>query len=179
VTTAPPPPKIQSPEFTYVQYTARLLAPSGSVMGNYSTTNGTATLYTHGLGIGLQTQHFRNGVYFGFGTEFGGNFGTGTDTLSRYELSWQSVWIPLGPLSILSPHAGIRLGGMGVKSERLTGGSFKPGVVLAALAGVDLQITRWFLLTGDAGYDANLGPDLGPNASISGFAANLGGTIRF
>jgi hypothetical protein len=68
---------------------------------------------------------------------------------------------------------------MGVKSERLTGGSLKPGVVLAPQAGLDLQISRWFLLTGGLGYDANLGPDLGPTASTSGFAADFGGMIRF
>jgi hypothetical protein len=165
--------------FLYVQYTARLLAPGGSFMGQYSTTSTTATLYTHGIGVGLQTQNFRNGLYLGFGTEYGGVFGAGTDTLLRYEVSWQCVWIPMGPTRILSPHVGFRLGGMGVKSERLTGGSLKPGVVLAAQAGLDLAISRWFLLTGGLGYDANLGPDLGPTASTSGFAADFGGMIRF
>jgi hypothetical protein len=79
----------------------------------------------------------------------------------------------------LSPHAGFRVGGMGVKSERLTGGSLKPGIALAAQAGVDLQVVRWFLLTGDFGYDANLGPDLGPTATTSGFAVDFGGVVRF
>jgi hypothetical protein len=148
-------------------------------MGQYSTTASTATLYTHGIGAGVQTEHFRNGLYLGFGTEDGGNFGGGRDTLLRYELSWQCVWIPLGPTRILSPHAGFRLGGMGVKSERWTGGSLKPGVALAAQVGLDLQIIRSFLLTAGVGYDANLGPDLGPTASTSGFAADLGGTLRF
>jgi len=82
-------------------------------------------------------------------------------------------------MQTLSPHVGFRLGGMGVKSERLTGGSFKPGVVIAPQAGLDLQIVPQLVLDADIGYDANLGPDLGPNASISGFALNLGATARF
>jgi hypothetical protein len=68
---------------------------------------------------------------------------------------------------------------MGVKSERLTGGSFKPGIVLAALAGIDLQLQRWLVLTAGAGYDQNLGPDLGPNASISGFSLDARAEVRF
>jgi hypothetical protein len=174
-----PAPTAATDRFIYVTYTARLLAPSGSFMMQYSTTTSTATLYTHGIGAGVQTEHFRNGLYLGFGTEYGGAFAGGTDTLLRYEVSWQCVWIPLGPTRTLSPHVGFRLGGMGVKSERWTGGSLKPGLALAAQAGLDLQLVRWFILTGGFGYDANLGPDLGPTASTSGFAADFGGTLRF
>jgi hypothetical protein len=82
-------------------------------------------------------------------------------------------------MHILSPYVGFRLGGMGVKSERLTGGSLKPGVVVAPMAGLDVQMNRWVLVTGGIGYDANIGPDLGPNASISGFAFDLGAAVRF
>ena len=167
---------------TYVQYTARLVGTNGSSMLNYATTANPGpggTLYTHGLGVGAQTEHFKNGAYVGFGTEYGGAFGAGTDTLLRYELSWQSLWTPLGSMALVSPQIGFRLGGMGVKSERLTGGSLKVGVVLAAQAGVNLNLARWFALTGGVGYDANLGPDLGPNASVSGYAFDFGGSIRF
>jgi hypothetical protein len=144
-----------------------------------TTTPGTGTLYTHGVGVGRQTDHFKNGLYFGFGTEDGGPFGTGADTLLRYELSWQCLWVPLGPMHVLTPYVGFRLGGMGVKSERLTGGSLKPGVVVAPMAGLDVQVLRWVVLTGGIGYDANIGPDLGPNASVSGFAFDLGAAVRF
>jgi hypothetical protein len=180
-TLAGPAPRGDNQDFTYFQYTARLLVPNGSFMLNYATTTtpGTGTLYTHGMSVGRQTDHFKNGVYFGFGTEYGGVFGSGTDTLLRYELSWQSIWAPLGPMHILSPYLGFRLGGMGVKSERLTGGSLKPGVVVAPMAGLDVQMNRWVLVTGGIGYDANIGPDLGPNASISGFAFDLGAAVRF
>jgi hypothetical protein len=40
-------------------------------------------------------------------------------------------------------------------------------------------MNRWVLVTGGIGYDANIGPDLGPNASISGFAFDLGAAVRF
>jgi hypothetical protein len=181
-TLAGPAPRGDNQNFTYVQYTARLLVPNGSFMGQYATTSGpgsAGTLYTHGVTVGRQTDHFKNGVYLGFGTEYGGPFGSGTDTLLRYELSWQSIWAPLGPMHILSPYVGFRLGGMGVKSERLTGGSLKPGVVVAPMAGLDVQMNRWVLVTGGIGYDANIGPDLGPNASVSGFAFDLGAAVRF
>ncbi len=79
----------------------------------------------------------------------------------------------------MSPQVVFRIRGMGVKSERLTGGSLKPGVVLAALTGLDLQVQRRFVLTGGIGYDANLGPDLSPSASISGFSLDLGTRVRF
>jgi hypothetical protein len=144
-----------------------------------TTTPRYGTIYTHGISIGRQTEYFKNGVYVGLGLEDGGQFGSGTDTLRRYELSWEGIWVPLGSDSIFSPYAGFRVGGMGVKSERLTGGSFKPGVVLAALAGIGLQLGRWFAVTGGMGYDANLGPDLGPNASVSGYSFDLGATLRF
>jgi hypothetical protein len=166
----------------YVQYTARLLVLNGSYMGQYAsmtTPGGQGNLYTHGVGIGLQTENFKNGVYLGFGSEYGGVFGGGTDTLRRYELSWQCIWAPLGLTRILSPHVGFRVGGMGVQSERLTGGSFKPGVVLAALAGADLQVQPWFVLNGGLGYDENLGPDVGPNASLSGLSLDFGAAVRF
>jgi len=167
--------------YIYVNYTARLLAPNGSLMATYATTTtpGNGTLYTHGISIGRQTEYFKNGVYVGLGLEDGGRFGSGTDTLQRYELSWEGIWVPLGSDSIFSPYAGFRVGGMGVKSERLTGGSFKPGVVLAGLAGIGLQLGRWFAVTGGMGYDANLGPELGPNASVSGYSFDLGATLRF
>jgi hypothetical protein len=165
--------------YTYVNYTARLLALNGSFMLNYATTaspsNG--TLYTHGISIGRQMEYFKTGLYFGYGTQYGGPFGAGTDTLLRYELSLQGIWVPLGSDSIFSPYVGVRAGGMGVKSERLTGGSFKPGVVLAPMAGLGLQLGL-FALTAGMGYDANLGPDLGPNASISGYSFDLGATLR-
>ncbi len=165
--------------YTYVNYTARLLAPNGSFMANYATTvsprNG--TLYTHGISVGRQMEYFKTGLYFGFGTEYGGPFGAGTDTLLRYELSWEGIWVPLGSDSIFSPYFGVRAGGMGVKSERLTGGSFKPGVVLAPMAGLGLQLGP-LALTAGMGYDANLGPDLGPNASVSGYSFDLGATLR-
>ena len=167
---------------TYVQYTARLVGTNGSFMMNYATTANPGpggTLYTHGLGVGAQTEHFKNGVYLGFGTEFGGAFGAGTDTLLRYELSWQCLWNPLGSEAWLTPQIGFRLGGMGVKSERLTGGSLKPGVVVAVLSGLNLQISRWVSLSGGIGYDANLGPDLGPTASVSGYSVDFGGALRF
>ena len=155
---------------------------NGAFMLNYATTESPGaggTLYTHGFAVGHQGDHFKNALYLGFGTEYGGVFGTGTDTLLRYEVSWQSTWAPLGTTQILSPHLGFRVGGMGVKSERLTGGSFKPGLVLAPQAGVDLMVQRWFLLTAGMGYDANIGPDLGPKASVSGFALDLGATVRY
>ena len=172
----------ETDSFIFVQYTARLLVPNGSFMLNYATTESpgaAGTIYTHGLAIGLQKGNFKNAVYLGFGTEDGGVFGSGTDTLLRYELSWQFIWAPLGPMRTLSPHLGFRVGGMGVKSERLTGGSLKPGVVLAPLAGIDLVVARWIVLTAGMGYDANIGPDLGPKASVSGFALDFGGTVRF
>ena len=172
----------ETDSFIFVQYTARLLVPYGSFLLNYATTESpgaAGTIYTHGLAIGLQKGNFKNAVYLGFGTEDGGVFGSGTDTLLRYELSWQFIWAPLGPMRTLSPHLGFRVGGMGVKSERLTGGSLKPGVVLAPLAGIDLVVARWIVLTAGMGYDANIGPDLGPKASISGFALDFGGTVRF
>ncbi len=176
-----------SDDFYFVSYTARLLAPSGSRMLNYATTAtpGDGTLYTHGFAAGRQTEHFKNALYFGFGTEFGG----GSDTLSRYELSFQLLYAPFGfdpfgqgsgaSTSLVSPHLGFRIGGMGVSSQTLTGGSFKPGVVLAAQAGLDLQILRWLVLTPGVGYDLNLGPDLGPNASVSGYSFDLGATLRY
>jgi hypothetical protein len=165
--------------YTYVNYTARLLAPNGSFMANYATTvsPGNGTIYTHGISIGRQMEYFKTGLYFGFGTQYGGPFGAGTDTLLRYELSLEGIWVPLGSDSIFSPYVGVRAGGMGVKSERLTGGSFKPGVVLAPMAGLGLQLGP-FALTAGMGYDANLGPDLGPNASISGYSFDLGATLR-
>jgi hypothetical protein len=168
--------------YTYVNYTARLLVFNGSFMAWYATTTspGNGTLYTHGISIGRQTEYFKNGAYIGFGLQDGGQYGSGTDTLRRYELSWEGIWVPLGSDSILSPHLGVRVGGMGVQSERLTGRSVNVGVVLAALAGIDLQLGRWFALTVGMGYDANLMPvDLGTNASVSGYSFDLGGTLRF
>jgi hypothetical protein len=167
--------------YTYVNYTARLLAPNGSFMGWYGTTAspGNGTILTHGISVGRQMEYFKTGLYFGFGSQDGGTFGSGTDTLRRYELSLEGIWVPLGSDSLFSPYVGVRAGGMGVKSERLTGGSFKPGVVLAGLAGLGLQLGRWFALTAGMGYDANLGPDLGTNASISGYSFDLGATLRF
>ena len=176
------PPPAASPTLIYIQYTGRLLSTNGSFMGNYATTTSpgaSGTLYTHGLAVGAQTEHFKNGVYLGFGTEFGGAFGAGTDTLLRYELSWQCLWNPLGSEALLTPQIGFRLGGMGVKSERLTGGSLKPGVVVAVLGGLNLQISRWVSLSGGIGYDADLGPDLGPTASVSGYSVDFGGALRF
>jgi hypothetical protein len=166
--------------YTYVNYTARLLAPNGSFMARYATTGspGNGTLYTHGISIGRQTEYFKNGVYVGLGLNDGGQYLGGTDTLRRYELSWEGIWVPLGSDSIFSPYVGVRIGGMGVISERLTGGPFRPGVVLAGLAGIGLQLGP-FALTGGMGYDQNLGPDLGPNASISGYSFDLGATLRF
>jgi hypothetical protein len=168
--------------YTYVNYTARLLVFNGSFMAWYATTTspGNGTLYTHGISIGRQTEYFKNGAYIGFGMQDGGQYGSGTDTLRRYELSWEGIWVPLGSDSILSPHLGLRVGGMGVQSERLTGHSVNVGVVLAALAGIDLQLGRWFALTVGMGYDANLMPvDLGTNASVSGYSFDLGATLRF
>lgn len=172
-------------DFYFVSYTARLLAPSGSAMGTYSTTAGWNTLYTHGFAVGRQTDHFKNALYVGFGTEYGG----GPDTLLRYELSWQLLWSPFGfnPIGrashtstdLISPHLGFRIGGMGVDSQRLTGGSFKPGLALAAQAGLDLQILSWLVITPGVGYDLNVGPDLGPNASVSGYSFDLSATLRY
>jgi hypothetical protein len=167
--------------YTYANYTARLLVFNGSFMAMYSTTTspGNGTLYTHGVSIGRQTEYFKNGAYIGFGVQDGGRYGSGTDTLRRYELSWEAIWVPLGSDSILSPHLGFRVGGMGVQSERLTGHSVNVGAVLAALGGIDLQLGPWFALTVGMGYDANLMPvDLGPNASISGYSFDLGATLR-
>lgn len=176
-----------SGDFYYVSYTARLLAPNGSRMLNYATTAspGDGTLYTHGFAFGRQTDHFKNAIYVGFGTEFGG----GPDTLLRYEISWQMLYTPFGfdPIGrtsrastkLISPHLGFRIGGMGVDSQTLTGGTLKPGVVLAAQAGIDLQVFRWLVLTPGMGYDLNLGPDLGPNASVSGYSFDLSGTLRY
>jgi hypothetical protein len=161
---------------------ARLLAFNGSFMRLYASTTspGNGTIYTHGISVGRQTEYFKNGAYIGFGMEDGGRYGGGTDTLRRYELSWECIWIPLGSDSILSPHVGFRIGGMGVQSERLTGNSLNAGVVLAALGGFDLQLGRWFALTVGMGYDANLMPlNLGPDASVSGYSFDLGGTLRF
>jgi len=168
--------------YTYVNYMARLLAFNGSFMAMYASTTspGNGTLYTHGISVGRQSEYFKNGVYIGLGFEDGGRFGSGTDTLRRYELSWEFIWVPLGSDSILSPHAGFRIGGMGVQSERLTGNSLNAGVVLAALAGLDLQLGRWFALTAGMGYDANLMPlDLGTNASVSGYSFDFGATLRY
>src|SRR5258708_12162657 len=115
--------------------------------------------------MGRQMGYFKTGLYFGYGTQYGGPFGAGTDTLLRYELSLQGIWVPLGSDSIFSPYVGVRAGGMGVKSERLTGGSFKPGVVLAPMAGLGLQLGL-FPLTAGMGSDPNLGPHLGPTPTI-------------
>jgi hypothetical protein len=45
------------------------------------------------------------------------------------------------------------------------------------MAGLGLQLGPLDLTAG-MGYDANLGPDLGPNASVSGYSFDLGATLR-
>jgi tetratricopeptide (TPR) repeat protein len=162
----------------YANYTGRLLVLQGSIMRRYASYlfGSSSALYTHGVAFGRQSETFKNAVYIGFGTEIGGP----SETLQRYELSWQLTWAPLGTTSPLSPHLGFRLGGMMATSNDFFGsGSLMPGLVIAPQAGVDLQAGRHVVLTAGVGYDANLGPDMGPNASISGYSLDLGGTIRF
>src|SRR6185312_4769875 len=98
------------PTLTFAQYTGRILVVKGSKMQRYSTLPSPTSLYTHGAAIGAQTGHFRNAAYFGFGTEIGTR--DGSDTLHRYELSWQCLWTPLGPYAVVTPYLGFRLGGM-------------------------------------------------------------------
>jgi hypothetical protein len=89
------PPAAASTEINYVSYTARLLTVSGKYMRMYATTLGLSndgSLITHGISVGRQGEMFRNSLYFGYGTEWGG----GNDTLKRYELSWQFLYTPLG-----------------------------------------------------------------------------------
>ena len=161
----------------FASYTGRLVVMSGSAMKSYASylVGDGSALYTHGLSFGQQSDTYKNAVYVGLGTEFGG----GTDTLHRYELSWQAAWAPLGMTSIVSPHLGFRVGGFMVSSDKLTAGSLKPGFVIAPQAGIDLNAGQHFVITGGVGYDVNLGPDLGPNASISGYSLDLGATARF
>ncbi len=163
----------------FVSYTARLLVTSGVTMGNYATAmvgNG-AGLYTNGAAVGKQSGSFKNAVYLGFGNEWGG----GSDTLYRYELSWQFAWAPLGPGSPISPYLGFRAGGMMFKGVLLTQGSLKPGVVLAPQAGLDLQPSKYFVFTLAMSYDANLGPSFpsGVDATLSGYSFDGGVSVRF
>ena len=161
----------------FIQYTGRLLVVSGASMQRYSTLASPTSLYTHGFAVGRQTENFKNAAYFGFGTEIGTR--DGSDTLHRYELSWQCLWTPLGPNAIVSPHLGFRLGGMIFQSQFLTAGNAKTAFVAAAQGGLDFQLGRYVALTVGLGYDADLGPDLGPKASISGYSFDGGVSIRF
>jgi hypothetical protein len=176
-------------DFWFLGYVARLVAVSGQYMGTYATFVGPgdrSTLYTHGFVAGRQTEHFRHGLYAGFGTEFGG----GPDTLKRYELSYQLLYTPFGfdPIahsshpstSLISPHVGVRVGAAGVDSQVLTGGSMKVGLALAVQAGFDLQVFRWLVLSPGVGYDTNVGIDLNRNdAGVSGFSFDLAATLRY
>jgi Tfp pilus assembly protein PilF len=165
-------------EMLSASYYARLVVPrhGSRVSRQYATTMslGNGALYTHGIALAKQLDEFRHGVYVGLGTEVGGP----TDTLDRYEFSYQFLWSPLGPQALISPHVGGRVGGMGVTDELLTNGTMKLGLVFAPTLGLDLQL-RNFVLTLAADYDLNLGPDLGPDASVSGFALDLGATVRY
>ena len=174
--------------FYFVSYTARLFAQSGRATLTYATTAGPGdgTLYTHGFVVGRQTEHFRHGVYVGFGTEYGG----GNDTLLRYELSYQLLWMPVGfdPIArstlsstrFIVPFIGFRVGGMAVSSTVLTGNSLKPGVVLAAQTGLTLQPVSWLGLSAGLGYDLNLGPSLSRgDAGLSGYSFDFAGTLRY
>ena len=68
---------------------------------------------------------------------------------------------------------------MGVESDRLTQGGLEPGIVVAPQVGLDLQAGRYVVITAGMSYDANLGPSLVQNASVSGYSYDLGGSIRF
>jgi hypothetical protein len=135
------------------------------------------SLFTHGLAVGRQSGDFKNGVYFGFGTEIGN--ASGTDTLHRYELSWQFLWTPLGPDAMVSPHLGFRLGGTIFSSQFLTGDSAKTAFVAAILGGLDVQVNHYVSVNAGLGYDANVGPDLPNGASISGYSIDFGAAVRF
>lgn len=174
--------------FFFVSYTARLFAQSGKATLTYATTvgPGDGTLYTHGFVIGRQTEHFRHGVYVGFGTEYGG----GSDTLLRYELSYQMLWMPVGfdPIArssrsstrFITPFIGFRAGGMAVNSAVLTKSSLKPGVLLAAQTGLMLQPFSWLGVSAGLGYDLNLGPSLSrDDAGLSGYSFDFAGTLRY
>ena len=179
---APAPASVSSRQSAanYVGYTGRLLTVSGKYMRTYATfassSSDNATLFTNGFHYGRQGELFRNSLYFGYGTQFGG----GSDTLLRYELSWEALWTPMGAFGIISPHLGCRLGGILVHSEVLTGGDSKPGVVIAPTAGVDLNLGSTVVLTAGLGYDANLGVTFShADASTSGWSIDGGASIRF
>jgi hypothetical protein len=162
----------------FVDYRARLITVRGNYMRMYATTLALAhdgSLYTHGLAVGFQGEHFRNAAYFGFGTEWGG----GNDTLQRFELSYECLWSPFARDELFNPYVGFRAGGMMVDGKVLTGNSMRPGLVLAPTLGLQVRPTRLVSLTIGGGYDANIGPDLGARAGISGYALELGGSIRF
>ena len=182
---APLPPRLEpipappaAPESAFfVGYTARLLAVNGASMGRYATTNalgGAGALYTNGFALGRHTATFDNAVYLGFGTQYGG----GSETLLRYELSWQFAWRPADWGAWISPRVGFRLGAMFVQSGLLTSSALDPGIVIAPQAGIDFQVARFLVLSVGAGYDENLGPDLGPGASVSGYSIDLGASFR-
>jgi hypothetical protein len=175
---APAPVEVERNAERFVDYRARLITVRGNYMRMYATTLALAhdgSLYTHGLAVGFQGEHFRNAAYFGYGTEWGG----GADTLQRFELSWECLWSPLAQGNLLNPYLGFRAGAMMVDGKVLTGNSMRPGLALAATAGLKVQPTRLVSLTVGGGYDANVGPDLGPGAGISGYALELGASLRF
>jgi len=161
----------------FVQYTARILVVSANAMLRYSTLSSTAALFTHGIAVGAQTEHFRNALYFGYGTEIGTT--DGSDSLLRYELSWQCLWTPLGGDSIISPYLGFRAGGTAFQSQFLTNDKTRGVILLAAQGGFDVHIGHYFALTLGLGYDENVNTRLADNESISGYSFDAGAAIRF
>jgi hypothetical protein len=173
-----PAPAPAQPTLNYFSYTARWITVDGEYMRHYASTLAFArsgSLFTHGFAYGRQGDDFRNAVYFGFGTEYGG----GTDTLRRYELSWQFLWTPLGVRRLVSPHLGFRLGGMAVSGQVLTGDSARDGLVIAPMGGVDVNVGP-VVLTAGLGYDAILNLTLArSDAGVSGWSIDGGASIRF
>lgn len=161
----------------FLQYTARVLVVGEQSMLRYSTLTSKAALFTHGLAAGAQTDHFRNALYFGYGTEIGTS--DGADTLLRYELSWQCLWTPLGGESMVSPFLGFRAGGTVFKSLFLTGGANRGVLLLAAQGGIELRLGRVFTLSAGMGYDENLHTRLSGGQGISGYSYDLGASLRF
>jgi hypothetical protein len=162
---------------TWVGYTAHMLVPNGSnIASRYNTTTkiGGGALLTHGLSLGRQSDDTRSALYLGYGSQSGAG-----DTLSRIEASWQYLWSAFGPTRFINPFLGFRLGGGMMKSDLVTAGSQKIGLLAAAQAGIDFQLGKHLVLTAGGGYDAFVGPDLGDGNSLSGYSVDASGTLRF
>ena len=161
----------------FVGYTAHMLVPNGNnIAKGYATTTkiGGGALWTHGLALGSRSEDTRSALYLGYGSQ-----SAGSDSLSRLEASWQYLWSAFGPGHFFNPYLGFRLGGTLLKSDLLTSGSQKLGLLGALQAGLDFQFGRHLVLTAGGGYDAILGPDLGDQNSVSGYSLDLGATLRF